>query len=161
MADGVRPVLVACPQQADRPVGAEHDLVRSEDFQSFMKVGGDGFGITFAVGKFGKQAGKFHSDEVIAFRKFLHAGAPSGFDAAVAGFWLCDVVEDDGQLGLAINEFNGDWQLALKNQEVVTQSERGEKCEASMEIFTEEILIGFFLENVADGFEFWMGGKAS
>jgi len=85
-----------------------------------MKVGGDGFGITFAVGKFGKQAGKFHADEVVPLRELLHAAAPCWFDAAIAGFRFREVVEDDVEIRLAINELDGDGQLALKNEEIVT-----------------------------------------
>lgn len=51
-ADGFRPLGIASPEEADRPVGAEHDVSGSEDFEGFVEVSSDGFVISFAFGEF-------------------------------------------------------------------------------------------------------------
>lgn len=160
MADGVCPILVTGTEEADGPIGAEHDFIGAKDFEGFLEVGGDGFGIAFACGEFGEQAGEFYADEVVALGEFFHAGAPGGFDATVAGFRFGDVVEDDGEVWLAVDELDGDGELALEDEQIVGQVVGGELGEAAVEIIAEEVFVRLFLEDVADGFEFRKRGEA-
>ncbi len=97
---------------------------------------------------------------MFTFCEFFHSGAPFGLDAAFARLGLGDVVDDDWEVGMTVDELQRDGDLALEEQEIVGEAVRWNLCEAAVEIFTEEVFVGFALEDVADAFELRMGGEA-
>lgn len=160
-ADGVGPRFVGVDaEEADGPVGAEHEFVGSEDVEGFFEVGADRVGVDVAFGEFGDEPGKFHAEDVVAFGEFAHVAFPVGFDAAVLHFRFGDVIDDDAEIRLAIDELDAEGELALEEEEVVAEIEGGKESEATVKVIEEEVFVGLFLKNVADGLVFRVKGEA-
>jgi len=70
------------------------------------------------------------------------------------------MVDDDLKIGLAVDQFQGDRNLPLKNEEVVDEIVLGKEREPPVKIGTEEVVIRFFLEDVANAHKFGVRGEA-
>ena len=61
------------PQQAHRPVGAEHQPVRAEQRECCVEIAAQRGFVDFGIHHFGDHARDFHAEDVVAFREFGHA----------------------------------------------------------------------------------------
>jgi len=156
--DDVDPVLVSDGEKADGPIGAKHDTTGSEGLNHGIDVGLELFlGPTIVIG-LGGEAGKF-AIHVGAFGEFLHVLAPGRhgfmFDAG-----LGEVIDDECLIGVFVDELDGVWEMALEDEDVVSQMISGKLTDAAVEICAEDVIfVGLILQDVADSAEFGIGGE--
>lgn len=100
-----------------------------------------------AVG-FGDHAGEL-AVQVLASGQLTDVSVPRG-DDLVFDARLGEVVEDEGLLGVTVDELDGSGQVTLEDQDVVPQLEIQQRVDAFVEIPAEdESRIGLVLEYVA------------
>jgi hypothetical protein len=70
------------------------------------------------------------------------------------------VVEDEGLVGVAVDEFDGGGEMALEDEDVVAQLEIAQSADAFVEVFAQDVArVELVLDEVAYGAEFGVAGE--
>ena len=80
-----------------------------------------------------------------------------GFEFVGCDFGFGDVVEDEDLLRMTVDEADGFFELALKDEDVVDEVGLGEGADAAVEVGGVEEAFGFGLDYVAEADELWLG----
>ena len=70
------------------------------------------------------------------------------------------MIDDEFLIGVLIDEADGLWEVALKDEDVVGELVLGEFPDAAVEVGAQDVVfVGLVLQDVADGAEFGVRGK--
>ncbi len=156
--DDLPPAGVGAGYGEDGPVGADHEAAGLEgfedDFEVWLELGGRP---VVEVG-FGDHSGDFTG--YVGAAGELADGCGPGFDLVGGDGGFGDVIEDEGLVGVAVDEADGFLELAGEDEDVVDERGGGEVGDAGVEVGGVEEVGRLGLDDVAEAFEEGVRGEA-
>ena len=156
--NGSDPVKIGRGDAADGPIRTEHQARGSEGFERGFHIRKNLLISPGRVVGLGDNAGKF-TEHIGPAGCFGQISRP-GLEFSATDGRLRDVIEDEDLVRVAIDKTDGSGKLVVDDEDVVGEVRGVELRDAGIEVGAIHVRVWLGLQDVANAFETWIGGKA-